>query len=81
MFLRGIELVNDVIFLKWSLRNPNKIRSLRYSCTIVAFILEISNKNYFEKQHMCTCMMIQALSAQNVKNETYNCLSETQTGA
>ena len=33
VFLRGIEPVTDVIFLKWSLRNLNKIQSSKYSRT------------------------------------------------
>ena len=35
VFLRGIEPVTDVIFLKWSLRNLNKIQSSKYSRTVV----------------------------------------------
>jgi len=34
VFLRGIEPVTDVIFLKWSLRNLNKIQSSKYSRTL-----------------------------------------------
>ena len=34
VFLRGIEPVTDVIFLKWSLRNLNKIQSSKYSRTV-----------------------------------------------